>query len=249
MELGAAPLERLADQIELTDRHARGCDEDVGGRQAPAHPLGDRLELIGSDSEIDGLAPCLDHLCHQRVGVGVRDLGRSRLGAEVRDLVPGREDRDTWATMHAHLRVSERRQEPDFGGADHAARFHDDVAGADVLTGVADVRARDDPAADRHSLTVGGDVLLRDDGVGAFGKRRPGEDPHRLPGSQRAGRHRAGDDLADDRKLDGLAGRVLSAHGVAVHRRVRPRRNRRARDDRLREHTPERRHDLDPLNP
>ena len=183
MQLGAAPLERLADQIELADRDAGGRHQKVGRREAPAHTLGDRLEPVGSDAEIDGLAPRLDHLRHQRIRVGVRDLGRSRLRAEIRQLVAGRENRDARAAIHAHLRVSERRQEPDFGGADHATGLHDEVAGTDVLPRGADVGARRDAAADRDPPIVGGDVLLWHDGVGTFGERRAGEDPHRLPGS------------------------------------------------------------------
>ena len=183
MQLGAAPFERFADQIELTDRNAGGRHQDVGRREAPAYTLGDRLELIGSDAEIGGLAPRLDDLRHQRIRVGVRNLGRSRLRAEIRELVAGRENRDTRAAIHPHLRVAERRQEPDFGSADHAAGLHDEVAGSDVLPRGADVGARGDAAADRDPSVIGGDVLLRHDGVGAFGERRAGEDPHRLPGS------------------------------------------------------------------
>src|SRR5439155_488906 len=96
--------------------------EDVGGRQAPAEPLGDRVDLIGDDSEIDGLGPRLDHLRHQRVGVRVRNLARTRLGSEVREFVAGREDRDPWTAKDAHLRVPEGRQQSHFGHGGITAR-------------------------------------------------------------------------------------------------------------------------------
>src|SRR4030095_11194382 len=47
---------------------------------------------------------------------------RARLRPQVGQLVAGGEDGDPRAAEHAHLRIAERRQEPDLGGADRAAR-------------------------------------------------------------------------------------------------------------------------------
>ena len=248
MELGAAPLQRLAHQVELAHRHARRGHEDVGGREAPAKTLGDRLEVIGDDTQIDGLGARLDHLRHQRVRVRVGNLTRPRLGPEVRELVARREDRDARTPENTHLCVPERREQPYFGGADDTAGLDDDVPHVDVLTRRPDEGARGDPAGDRDALAVGGDVLLGHHGIGALGQRRAGEDPHRLPCPERAGRQGPGDDPADDGQLDRVPPRVPGADGIPIHRRVRPGGNQRPRDDGFGEHATEGRHHLDPLN-
>ena len=61
------------------------------------------------------------------------------------------------------------------------------------------------------------DVLLNDDGVGAVGHRRAGEDAHRLARTDSALESAAGGGFADHRQGRGRRRRIGRAHRVAVH--------------------------------
>src|SRR2546430_11109537 len=96
-------------------------------------------------------------------------------------------------------RVTWRAREASMGDVDLRTRLDDDVANADVFSRRPHERTALDGPRDRDALAVGGDVLLRYDGVRSVGQRGTREDPHRLarpqcPGGQPPRQEPAADD-------------------------------------------------------
>ena len=98
--------------------------------------------------------------------------------------------------------------------------------------------AVDAAVADRHLGAVALGVLLDDDGIGAGGNGRAGEDAHGLPRATRAGEGMPGGGLADHGERGGELADVGAAHGIAVHGRGIERRLRQAGGQRLGQHAP-----------
>ena len=69
-------------------------------------------------------------------------------------------------------------------------------------------------ASERGGVIGAGDFFLNDNGIGACGQRRPGEDADSLAGLQRAGPAAASGGFADNCPWPGQVG---PADGIAVH--------------------------------
>ena len=114
-------------------------------------------------------------------------------------------------------------EHPGDGRRDERAGGEHGVAGTDVVSDAPGRKRRRSRRRDSRTRPPSTRLAVLDHRhrVGAVRQRRPGHDPHRLPGRDRPReRLRPGGDLADDRQLDGHGGDVGGVHGVAVDRRV-----------------------------
>ena len=121
------------------------------------------------------------------------------------------------------------RPEPSPGGEQRVAFTEVETTRADVA-GLRRAFAHDDMGA----VALG--VLLDDDGIGAVGHRRAGEDAHRLALADAAGEGMARGGLADDCEPRRKLPHVGCLHGIAVHGRGVERRLRDERPQRLGQH-------------
>ena len=76
--------------------------------------------------------------------------------------------------------MPERRDEADFGGAQHDAALQRDLSRLQVLAGAAQILAQLVAAADRYAVALGFDVFLHDDRVHAGGHDSARHDAHAL---------------------------------------------------------------------
>ena len=198
-----------------------------------------------------GLAAGRGHERAKARAVGVGDAGRPERLARRADLVAGREDARCAAGDGRG--VARRRRRP---AASRPPRSIAVPAWRRVAPASRSLpRARTEPPGGTGSWTrqapgtgpvasrprgparpaasSGVVVLDRDDGIGAIGKARAGRDAGGRSGLDRHVRRGAGRDVTDDPQFDGLGlgrrGDIGRPDRVAVHRRIRPRRERDAR--------------------
>ena len=129
--------------------------------------------------------------------------------------------------------MAERGEQTDLRGSKGPARLEHAIAGVDVFAARSNIGAALDGSGDADTVVGRFHIFLRDHRVAALGHRRSGEDAHRLARPQHVVGCGAGLDPGDHGERDGRRGGVDSAHGVTVHRRIRPRRDDAAGNDRL----------------
>ena len=145
-------------------RRARGLAQRVGA--VAGDPQDHRLAAHGGDHGGEGVA------------IGTDDLLAAGRLAGADDFIAGGQDRHPRLAAHRQPRVIEGGGQANIAGGQQATGRQDGVAGAEIEAGRADVAAGGRAFAHRHLVAVDGGVFLDDDGIGAGGHRRAGENPH-----------------------------------------------------------------------
>ena len=78
-----------------------------------------------------------------------------------------------------------RGERSELGGAKPCSGRHDALAGANVSAARTNIRTRSNGLGNLDDVAMFDNILDGDDGIGSFGKRAPGRDPHRLAGVKR----------------------------------------------------------------
>ena len=111
-----------------------------------------------------------------------------------------------------------RRRQRHVARGETAAGGDQGLAGAKVHARLAQIVASERGGRERDAVALAPDILLNDDGVGAFGHRRAGEDAHRFARTEGARRkRRPAADSPITVKVAGAFSRVGGAHRIAVH--------------------------------
>ncbi len=110
-------LEGRLDDVVRTDGDAARDDDRVDPVvERPTQAVEDIVELVPSDTEVDGSCARDGDERPKARTVGVGDAGRSEVLAGRADLVAGREDADTWMAVDEDLAEPGTGQERDGGG-------------------------------------------------------------------------------------------------------------------------------------
>ena len=175
-------VEHPLDEVELAHRHAARRHQRVAAAGAVLERGRDQRLVVADEAEVDRLAAGLRQQRQERAAVGVADLPRRQRGGALDQLVPGRHHADTGPRVGDHLDDPERGQHAEVGRAEDRPGRDDDVAGAYVVAGGADVVTRTGAGAQLDGGAVGREaaVLHHHQRVGAGRQRRPGHDPYGL---------------------------------------------------------------------
>ena len=140
------------------------------------------IELIGAVvSGGTGQAELSERGGEHRTVAVVELAGLQRL-AGGNQFVSGAEDADGRQAMHVEMGDALRSNNPDVRGADALAFPDKDLSGAEVAALAADVLTFQHGVVDRDGARDAGHVFLHDDGIGALGYRRAGENAYRTAG-------------------------------------------------------------------
>ena len=203
----------------IADRRAAKRHDDVGRmRERGLGAFRDLRAVVGRDSQIEDRRAF--GLRHGRDAVAVRrhDLVRLRRVAGRDELVPGRQDRHHRPADDGKGGVVGCSGEGEGGGVEHPAGVEQHVAFGEVEPGAPDVPSGLDGFDGGNRVVFGPlGILLDQDGIGAGGKRRAGEDPDGFSGTDCACETAAGRGFADHLKPRRHRRDVGGAHGIAVH--------------------------------
>ena len=224
---------------------ARGEDEVDGvvgtGREGLVEGPEELLDVVGHEAQELGDRARVGHRRGEHRPVRLVDLAVAQRLARGDELGAGGEHQHPRSAAHRERPGADGRGEPDLGGAEHRARGQHDLARGDVLAGDPHVLPGGDRPVDPHPVSVPASVhstcttASAPSGIAAPVMIRWAVPPSRAGPSVRP----AGMSAATG-SVGGQVRQVGAAHRVAVHRRVRERRQRHRGDEVLGEDPPER---------
>ena len=111
-EFGPKVHQHVFDEVVLAHRNAAGQQKQIGA-QAVFDQFPQPLWFIGGDREQDGLRAGRLDLRAERVAVGIANLIRLRLEANIHDLITGCEHSNRGTRVHLQLHFPDRRRNGD----------------------------------------------------------------------------------------------------------------------------------------
>ena len=186
-QLHALAGQRAAHEVAVADRGAADGDENIGpfGAGALDRRL-DLVEAVADDAEVERFAAGGRDQPENGESIGGHDLVGAARGAGRDQFVAGGKHGDPWLAGERQGRVVGGGGERDIGGAEAPPGAQQDRALGEIDAGVADIVARLDRRPGDEIFAVALGLFLDQHGVGAFGDRRAGENPHGLARGRRS---------------------------------------------------------------
>ena len=229
----------LRNEIEVPLRDTAGRQEKVeSGGECSSDRDAQGSRVVGSRSEVLRLGAGARERAEEQRSVRVPDLGGTGARAGADDLRARDEDAGSQRTSHGDHVAPRGGREDEVGGGETASRRKEGRAGREDFSLSADVIPGVGGRPERHgAVRVLLGLLDRNDGIGAGRDRGSRHHLHRARGRKGSGGHARAEGPGDPeprRRRSRLGG----AHGPAVHRRRRKRREVEVGHDRLGEDAP-----------